>query len=678
MANNSQLTYETATIDPTIAGYAARDPGFALGLMLGRGFVSAYNERGEKKLRESLLNSDGSLKDGAEGAVAEMANQALKPAVDEAMQAKSAPPVPQIFAANQNPTMQNVSQYNVGANPSWASTTPQQESVMQNMMAPQQAVDGRGNAIKDKAYAILHDPNNKWVQSADRGDIYNKTGNPYAIGNYNDPAKNIQNQNLMRSMEQKYTPTYTVDPNNGAVTQNAATGYTGINPLQAVGNYAMNTNTIQPHNFNNMNLNQLQNFVNGGNVNPVNFSNAEQGENSTLAQPKDTQGTTATQQTDIIPTENNTQTYANDTDMQHSVENNTNTSSVNNTNTKALPTVKSPNGEITPFRTQDWVARVVQNGIAQGRPMHQIQNVIAQTMPLAKAAEENYVRAATNSIANRIFNGDESTGGVPLIPNGANDNVVIPRLLSSLQELDQVNPEYADKIRNMLPGARDVWGQNRGDINKLRDVGYSMKLADNSTANNIKQHQAFGDIDTAQMANRMKLKHDMESAWRKQDMADMANAISASSGGQITPNQAMFGLLTGAFGGKGKSSSSRAPTKADQQQQQAANAYGDVLNDVLASLTGSDSYRGQALENAQKFMSEDNETWKLVPSEQRNVLIRATTLAEGISLAKSGRTKAAAEMFGRLTPEAWEQMGVKDPSAFLSKMGITEAMINAV
>lgn len=33
MANNNQLTYQTATIDPTVAGYAARDPGFALSLI---------------------------------------------------------------------------------------------------------------------------------------------------------------------------------------------------------------------------------------------------------------------------------------------------------------------------------------------------------------------------------------------------------------------------------------------------------------------------------------------------------------------------------------------------------------------------------------------------------------------------------------------------------------------
>ena len=59
MANNNQLSYQTATIDPTIAGYAAKDPGFALGLLLGRGWVENYNERGIRKLQESLKGKDG-------------------------------------------------------------------------------------------------------------------------------------------------------------------------------------------------------------------------------------------------------------------------------------------------------------------------------------------------------------------------------------------------------------------------------------------------------------------------------------------------------------------------------------------------------------------------------------------------------------------------------------------
>ena len=59
MANNNQLSYQTATIDPTIAGYAARDPGFALGLLLGRGWVENYNERGIRKLQDSLKGKDG-------------------------------------------------------------------------------------------------------------------------------------------------------------------------------------------------------------------------------------------------------------------------------------------------------------------------------------------------------------------------------------------------------------------------------------------------------------------------------------------------------------------------------------------------------------------------------------------------------------------------------------------
>ena len=98
MANNNQLSYQTATIDPTIAGYAARDPGFALGLLLGRGWVENYNERGIRKLQDSLKGKDGLTPGG------ESAQPSEQPQTNsEATSTDNAKQVPQIFSAKSKP-----------------------------------------------------------------------------------------------------------------------------------------------------------------------------------------------------------------------------------------------------------------------------------------------------------------------------------------------------------------------------------------------------------------------------------------------------------------------------------------------------------------------------------------------------------------------------------------------
>lgn len=571
MANNSQLTYQTATIDPTIAGYAARDPGFALGLLLGRGWVDNYNARGERKLRESMMNKDGSMKtDGTDGtqstssATATGTNQGTGTPGTTAENSQGTTEKPQIFAANENPVMTAVPKYTIDVNGGSQPLTAPQRAVMENAVAnanPQVAAQAttpqeQGNSLRDRAYAILHDPNNAWSQSAERGAMYNRLaaqgdpggGNPYAIGNYDDPARNYQNirenQAFAQHMKQ-FMPSYTLNMD-GTVTENAPTGYTATNPLQGMGNYAISTgsqNPIQGTDFSNMNLAQLNSYLNGEtpqstpilnavqgaqqqnalnaqqNVQPnnVNFSKSEQEENSAPVQKDDKQGTTE----DVSKTETTEPTVANNATVQPQsvVAQNTTTPMVvaNNatpTQPVQLPAIQTANGAIKPFRMQDWIANVTQAGLAQGRPMNQIQNVIAQLMPTAQAAEENYKNAATNALADRIFRGDESTGGNPLIPNGYNDNVVIPKLLSTLQQMDQINPEYADKIRNILPGAKDTWGQNRGDINKARDTKLAEQMSDHDTRNRIKQHEAYANIDM----RVYKQKYDMATERERQTM----------------------------------------------------------------------------------------------------------------------------------------------------------------
>ena len=751
MANNNQLTYQTATIDPTVAGYAARDPGFALGLMLGRGLVNNYNERGERKLRESLLNSDGTLNIGG--------NSGTSSNIQETNNANSVPngvgqtggaqgtDTPQIFAVNANPIMASVPKYTIDTSGASQPMTNVQRAVIENALNPQASVqsiatqsapqvvpqavpqEAQGNSLRDRAYAILHDPNNAWSQSAERGAIYNRAaamgapgnGNPYAIGNYNDPSRNFAMQAQMSNVANRYTPSY--DAQAGAIAQNA-NNYAN-NPLQGLSNYTINTGanpTIQGIGPNAMTLSQMQSFVNGEtpqttpvldavqgaqqkeqiqaqamqnlqNIklnNPVNFTKAEQ-ENSEPVQQK-SQEVGVAKNTTTTPTISKAETVQAPTIAQNATAQNPVVS--NMVTTGSLPTINTANGTVTPFTTKDWIARVTQAGMAQGRPLNQIQNVIAQTMPMAQAAEDNYRNAATNALSNRIFQGDETTGGVPLIPNGSNDSQVLPQLLSTIQQLEQVNPEAAERMRNILPNARDAWTQNVNNLNKARDVRYSEEMANQTLQNNIKQHQAFSNIDSAASINSykqklalmndsqrqqadMKYKAFLAVGYNPQDAIRMAfgsvGASSSKAGTTTNSGTTANGTSTNDYatvdGVKLTATNQLRAKEIDSELQSLSNSLDDYMKkatngDSFGSENGgkdpTDDY-GKAIKALQEYYNGLSAKDKsLIPSEVKDRVQQQLYAANYRRqyLAGYGKTDKAIEYLKALTPEARARYGI--------------------
>ena len=586
MANNNQLSYQTATIDPTIAGYAARDPGFALGLLLGRGWVENYNERGIRKLQESLKGKDGltpadananaavtnaaggtpAINTGAASSSADTANAATASA-----SADNAKPTPQIFSANQNPVMAQVDPYKI--TPMAVQPSDVQKAVMENIIAnasnPQAGDPGYKDALMARVRNILYDPNNQWAQSAARGAIYNKLkamgdpggGNPYAIGNYDDPSKNFYQQALAQSFANKWTP-QTVMNADGTVTQNPAPGYVSNNPLQGASMYAIQGNANQGVQSPDMNA-QFRAYLNGetpqtapvldavqaaqtqqaaadNTVIPpqakaANFTDAEQDKKSDepVQQEQTSQEEPSVSKSETTATEQNSK---NGKTVQYALQNN------------VQPT------PLKPFSVKDWIAQVTQAGIAQGRPMNQIQAVISRGLPAAQAAEDNYKKQAVDGLLNRIYNGDETTGGKNLLPTMENANTTVPKLMQTLNEIDSIDPERGAQIRAILPSYNTFLEENINNFNKARDVGYSMKLSDHSMENNIKQHERIGQFDDERTKNMAKWKHAMSVAWKNQELAYKANLISKYSNGQITPDQAMSMLL--GLGGKGNGAAS--------------------------------------------------------------------------------------------------------------------------
>lgn len=702
MANNNQLSYQTATIDPTIAGYAARDPGFALGLLLGRGWVENYNERGIRKLQDSLKGKDRLTPAGESAQPSEQSQTN-----SEAASTDNAKQVPQIFSANQSPAMQTVNPYQPQAVNASQPMTDTQKAVMENAVAnastPQAGDVGYKDALMARVRNILYDPNNQWAQSAARGAIYNKLkemgdpggGNPYAMGNYIDPSKNFSQQALAHSFANKWTP-QTVMNADGTVTQNPAPGYVASNPLQGASMYAMQGNANQGIQLPDMAA-QFRAYLNGEtpqtapvldavqaaqaqqaaadntqNVIPpqaktANFTDAEQGEKGDepvqQEQPSQEEKPVVSKM-ETAATEQNSQ---NGKTVQYALQNN------------VQPT------PLKPFSVKDWIAQVTQAGIAQGRPMNQIQAVISRGLPAAQAAEDNYKKQAVDGLLNRIYNGDETTGGKSLLPTMENANTTVPKLMQTLNEIDSIDPERGTQIRAILPSYNTFLKENINNFNKARDVGYSIKLSDHSMENNIKQHERLGQFDDERTKDMAKWKHAMSVAWRNQDLADRANLISKYSNGQITPDQAM-GMLLG-LGGKvnGVASGdvqktskgtlvingnelSKTQTARSNELDANLRRMSDELKGYMANSTADDIKNGNGKDNLAKSIDAlnayvsglDDKDRALIPNSIWDGLQQQLYAANFIreNLAGNGKMENAIEYLKALTPETRQKYNI--------------------
>lgn len=709
MANNNQLSYQTATIDPTIAGYAAKDPGFALGLLLGRGWVENYNERGIRKLQESLKGKDGltPADANADAASGTPAATDTASAATASASADNAKPTPQIFSANQNPVMAQVDPYKI--TPMAVQPSDVQKAVMENTIAnasnPQAGDTGYKDALMARVRNILYDPNNQWAQSAARGAIYNKLkamgdpggGNPYAMGNYDDPSKNFSQQALAQSFANKWTPQATMNAD-GTVTQNAAPGYVSNSPLQGASMYAIQGNTNQGIQSPDMAA-QFRAYLNGEtpqtapvldavqaqqavadntqNVIPpqaktANFTDAEQDKKSDepVQQEQASQEEPTVSKSETAATEQNSQ---NGKTVQSALQNN------------VQPT------PLKPFSVKDWIAQVTQAGIAQGRPMNQIQAVISRGLPAAQAAEDNYKKQAVDGLLNRIYNGDETTGGKNLLPTMENANTAVPKLMQTLNEIDSIDPERGAQIRAILPSYNTFLKENINNFNKARDVGYSIKLSDHSMENNIKQRKELGAYDDERAIKKLVTEHALKVAWQNEELANKANLIAKYSNGQITPDQAMGMLILGGLRGKGGSSSlptgtgdarqaangnliingnelSKTQTARSNELDANLRRMSDELKSYMANSTADDIKSGDGKDNLAKsidalnaYVSElDDKDRALIPDSVWDGIQQQLYAANYIRehLAGNGKMENAIEYLKALTPETRQKYNI--------------------
>ena len=590
--------------------------------------------------------------------------------------------------------------------------TDTQKAVMENAVAnastPQAGDTGYKDALMARVRNILYDPNNQWAQSAARGAIYNKLkemgdpggGNPYAMGNYIDPSKNFSQQALAQSFANKWTP-QTVMNADGTVTQNPAPGYVANNPLQGASMYAIQGNANQGIQSPDMNA-QFRAYLNGEtpqtapvldavqaaqaqqaaadntqNVIPpqaktANFTDAEQGEkgDEPVQQEQASQEKPVVSKSETAATEQNS---PNGKTVQYALQNN------------VQPT------PLKPFSVKDWIAQVTQAGIAQGRPMNQIQAVISRGLPAAQAAEDNYKKQAVDGLLNRIYNGDETTGGKNLLPTMENADTTVPKLMQTLNEIDSIDPERGTQIRAILPSYNTFLKENINNFNKARDVGYSMKLSDHSMENNIKQHERLGQFDDERTKDMAKWKHAMSVAWRNQELADRANLISKYSNGQITPDQAMGMLILGGLRGKGGSASfstgtgdaqkatngnliingnelSKAQTARSNELDANLRRLSNDLKSYMASSTADDIKNGDGKDNLAKSINAlnayvsglDDKDRALIPDSFWDGIQQQLYAANYIRehLAGNGKMENAIEYLKALTPETRRQYNI--------------------
>lgn len=593
MANNqnSQISYTPATIDPTISGYAARDPWFALGLMAGRYLANNYEQRGIDKLTKSVTDSNGNLVDPS-NVIADVATQgagnnapqqantnqnvapALSQAASQSMPKADIPgapkQIPQIFAVNQNPAMQSTNPYSLGNNP--LTGQPEYSSIRAQVMqkaiddanAPQTAPAPQGDtsyrdSIMEKARAILNDDSNKWVQSANRGDrdmalykagaigngVDDKTANPYAIGNYNDPSLNYAN---MRKYQQELGQTV------------------GIPQMDANGNVTMQMN--QPVNLNNMTAPQIyqptQSMFSQYVPNPSAITTLAQAKNlwGNMETPQQSAVLDAVQQAKAVnPTQagqnNGGPVQSEDSANQPAPQDNQHSTvrsqpaqpqpaqsqpaqaqpTQNQPIQNPFPQAKSPAQQLAqniilsrnqqaaeqaapplrPFNAQEWAASVWREGVKQGRPTSQIQAVINNLMPQAQAAEQGYKDSATSYYMNNIFNPDN-----PLIPTASNYAIVMPKLMSNISALSQVNPEAAQRVLSILPGAKDAWNKDVADQTLDKREAYATKSAAEQYGRDLNKMKYGADLQIG----TFKAENDYKSQQAQAEKAQRYNALS--------------------------------------------------------------------------------------------------------------------------------------------------------
>lgn len=526
MAKNSQISYTPPTIDPTIAGYAANDPQFALGLMLGRYLSNNYEERGIKKLIGNVTDSNGNIIDPQVKANQQATQQSVQAANQTAatsttpQQTLAGTQTPQIFAANENPTVESVNPFKLGTSPltgqpeqSVIKTQIMQQAINDANPQPQQATpttttaptidptdtnyrDNIMNRVRDILY---NDTSNKWVQSANRGDqnmaLYNagaigngvndNTANPYAIGNYDDPAKNYALMRQNNALTNQFVGTPTMDAN-GNVTM-AQQNY-NQSPLAAylpkytVGQTAQPTITYRDPTQ--MTLAQMQNLwgiMETPQTKPI-LDAVQAAKNPTQAEQNN--GVTAQSQQNT-PQDNQQQAPQTAQPVQASqpAQAQTNMSAPsspaqalaqNIVKNRLAQQVVQPTAQtgIMPFNAKDWAAKVWQEGIKEGRPTSQIQAVIDRLAPQAEAAEQNYKDAMTSYYTSKIFN-----PASPLIPTANNYAQVMPQLYGAISGLYQVNPEAADKVRSMLPGPLNQWAKDVADQTLAQNQAFATNAA---------------------------------------------------------------------------------------------------------------------------------------------------------------------------------------------------------
>lgn len=706
MANNqnSQISYTPpSTIDPTVAGYAARDPMFALGLMAGRYFANKYEQRGIDKLTKSVTDSDGNvampLAKSADSAVAQATNgatqlnqQASQPSVQDA----TTKPIPQVFAVNQNPALQSVNPYALGNNP--LTGQPEYSSIRAQVM--QKAINDAQNSstptadtgdtsyrdsIMEKARAILNDDSNKWVQSANRGDaamalykagaidngINDNTANPYAIGNYDDPAKNYANMRQEQRLIGQTIGTPVMDLNGNVTMQQT-----------------------QPVNLNNLASPQIyqpqQSMFSQYVPNPSAVSTLAQAKNlwGNMENPQQAAVLDAVQQAKAVnPTEagqsnngDSAQTIP-PANQQSQPQEQPSPAAIQTTQTQPsqpvqppqtnFPQAKSPAQQLAqnivaarqqtqqpvrlrPFNTQDWVASVWREGVKQGRPASQIQAVINNLMPQAQAAEQNYKDSATAYYMNNIFNPSN-----PLIPTANNYAEVMPKLMNNISNLAQVNPEAAQRVLSILPGAKDAWSKDVAD----QTLANREAFAEKSSSEQFKRDLEKMGYGAKLARGTFKFQKDYDAQLKNAQLAQRYNQLAEIVG----PQEAAARVYGGTAG--------KAPTASEQK---ALNGYKGVMTDLLASV-GNDAsadYRDAAYNNADDFMRSDE--FKNLPTEYQHDIQDAKYLSLAVGYARGGNYEDAIKFFKEVPVQAYKELlGVDDPIAYIKAQNpnITDEMI---
>ena len=290
-------------------------------------------------------------------------------------------------------------------------------------------------------------------------------------------------------------------------------------------------------------------------------------------------------------------------------------------NLQAQRAQATPQG-IPKFSTDEWEAKMWQEGKKQGRPDYQIQAVIDRMKPQAQQAEKRYKDAKADYLKNAFI------ADMPL-DNGYGGNAA--NRLQYLAEMEGLGTDYAKQMAAVL-GAGSLTQRDVINMNNTKEA--------RQNKNNLEtMKMLYGGKSTSKVPNKIS---EIDVAKQRLIESGMAEAEANAWAQEQYKN---IGKTAG-------------QTKAQQNIDEFADKLDVPLTALMNAVNSYDvGASGDALVELQGLIDENPKIWAQLPSETKAEIYQQMYYANGMRQGVIGDYDGARKYFGALTPETVESHG---------------------